>query len=402
MEGIKSMEKVRTAVIGLGARGQSLIKPLLLGMDNCEIVAVCDLYQDRVDLIMSQIKEETGKDAFGTTDYKEILALKNIDAVLVMTSWETHVKIACEAMEAGIPTGLEVGGAYDLEECYDLVKTQVKTKTPFMFLENCCYGRYEMMAMNIVKQGLFGEIVHCEGAYQHDLRTEVLRGEELRHYRLNNYINRNCENYPTHELGPIAQILDINRGNRMLYLTSMSSKSVGLNDYARLHPDTIQGKFADMKFNQGDIVTTNIMCSNGATISLMLDTSCGRPYSRNFTVHGTRGMYREDGNYIYFDTDFDEASHWNWSPNWNNALDVYAEKYEHPMWKKFLADGLRGGHGGMDYLVYNEFFNYVINGGKSPIDVYDAAAWMCITPLSDISIREGSRPVEIPDFTLIK
>ena len=215
------MEKVKTAVIGLGARGQSLIKPLFLGMDNCEIVAVCDLYQDRVDLIKSQIKEETGKDVFGTTDYKEILSRDDIDAVLVMTSWETHVKIACEAMEAGIPTGLEVGGAYDIEECYELVHTQVRTKTPFMFLENCCYGRFEMMAMNIVKQGLFGEIVHCEGAYQHDLRTEVLRGEEIRHYRLNNYINRNCENYPTHELGPIAQILDINRGNRMLYLTSM-------------------------------------------------------------------------------------------------------------------------------------------------------------------------------------
>ena len=396
------MEKVRVAVIGLGARGQYIVKPMLLEMDNCEIVAVCDLYQDRVDLVVSQIKEETGKDVFGTTNYKEILIRKDVDAVLVVTSWETHVKIACEAMEAGIPTGLEVGGAYDLEECYDLVKTQVRTKTPFMFLENCCYGRFEMMAMNIVKQGLFGEIVHCEGAYQHDLRTEVLRGEEMRHYRLNNYINRNCENYPTHELGPIAQILDINRGNRMLYLTSMSSKSVGLNDYARLHPDTIQSKFADMKFNQGDVVTTNIMCSNGATISLMLDTCCGRPYSRNFTVHGTRGIYREDGNYVYFDTDFDEASHWNWSPNWNNALDVYAEKYDHPVWKKFLSDGVRGGHGGMDYLVYNEFLNYVINGGKSPIDVYDAAAWMCITPLSDISIREGSRPVEIPDFTLIK
>lgn len=397
------MEKVKTAVIGLGARGQSLIKPLFLGMENCEIVAVCDLYQDRVDLIMSQIKEETGKEVFGTTDYKEIFARKaDIDAVLVMTSWETHVQIACEAMKEGIPTGLEVGGAYDLEECYELVKTQVETKTPFMFLENCCYGRFEMMAMNIVKQGLFGEIVHCEGAYQHDLRTEVLRGEEIRHYRLNNYINRNCENYPTHELGPIAQILNINRGNRMLYLTSMSSKAVGLNDYAKLHPDTIQSKFVDMKFNQGDVVTTNIMCSNGATISLMLDTCCGRPYSRNFTVHGTRGMYREDGNYVYFDTDFDEASHWNWSPNWNNALDVYAEKYDHPVWKKFLADGLRGGHGGMDYLVYNEFFNYVINGGDSPIDVYDAAAWMCITPLSALSIKEGSRPVEIPDFTLIK
>ena len=395
------MEKVRTGVIGLGARGHSLIKQLLLGMDNCEIVAVCDVYQDRVDASAALIKEKTGKDVFKATDYNEILAYKDIDAVLVITSWESHVKIACDAMKAGIPTGLEVGGAYDIEECYDLVNTQVSTKTPFMFLENCCYGRFEMMAMNMVKQGIFGEIVHCEGGYQHDLRTEILRGEEIRHYRLNNYINRNCENYPTHELGPIAKILNINNGNRMVYLTSMSSKSVGLNDYAKLHPDTIQSKFCDQKFNQGDVVTTNIMCADGATISLMLDTCNGRPYSRNFTVHGTRGMYREDGNYVYLDTDFTEADHWNWSPKWNNAH-KYTEKYEHPVWQKFLSDGVRGGHGGMDYLVYNEFFNYVINGGKSPIDVYDAAAWMCITPLSQISIREGSRPVEIPDFTEIK
>ncbi len=396
------MEKVRVAVIGLGQRGHSLIKYLLLDMENCEIVALCDSYQDRVDLMAAQVKEATGKDAFGTTNYKEILCRGGIDAVLVITSWETHVKIACEAMEAGIPTGLEVGGAYDLEECFELVKTQVRTKTPFMFLENCCYGRREMMVMNMVKEGLFGEIVHCEGAYQHDLRDEILLGEENRHYRLNNYIGRNCENYPTHELGPIAQILGINKGNRMLYLTSMSSKSVGLNDFAKQNPGKIQSKFTNQKFNQGDIVTTNIMCAGGETISLMLDTCCGRPYSRNFTVHGTRGLYREDGDYLYLDTDFGPETHWNWKPHWNNAETVYAEKYDHPVWKKFISDGMRGGHGGMDYLVYNEFFNYVIGGGKSPIDVYDAAAWMCITPLSALSIKEGSRPVEIPDFTTIQ
>ena len=300
-------------------------------------------------------------------------------------------------MKAGIPTGLEVGGAYDIEECFELVKTYEETKTPFMFLENCCYGRYELMVLNMVKQGLFGEIVHCEGGYQHDLREEILLGEENRHYRLNNYINRNCENYPTHELGPIAKVLDINKSNRMLYLTSMSSKSVGLNDFAKLHPDKFQSRLADQKFEQGDIVTTNIMCSNGATISLMLDTCNARPYSRNFTVHGTRGIYREDGNYIYLDTDFGPETHWNWTPHWDNAKQ-YCEKYDHPIWKKFLSDGVRGGHGGMDYLVYNDFFNYVINGGDSPIDVYDAAAWMSITPLSAQSIKEGSKPIAIPDF----
>ena len=396
------MEKVRLAIIGLGQRSMSLIKEVFLETDKCQISAVCDTYEDRVDKAISRVKDAKGTDVFGTTDYKEIIAKKELfDAVVVATSWETHISIACETMEAGIPTGLEVGGAYDIEECFHLVRTQVKTKTPFMFLENCCYGRFEMMAMNMVKLGLFGEIVHCKGAYMHDLRTEILKGEENRHYRLRNYINRNCENYPTHELGPIAQILGINRGNKMLYLTSMSSKSAGLNDYARLHPDSINERFTTQKFNQGDVVTTNIMCADGTTISLTLNTSCGCPYSRNFTIQGTRGMYAEDGKYVYLDTDFDENSHFSWEKNYKNAYD-YAEKYDHPVWKKFINDGVQGGHGGMDYLTFNAFFDYVLNGGESPIDVYDAAAWMCITPLSEQSIREGSRPVEIPDFTLIK
>lgn len=393
------MEKVKTALIGLGQRGYTLLCHLFLGMENCEIVAVCDVYEDRVQAASDAIEKKKGFKPFGTTDYHDILSREGIDAVIVATSWESHVKIACETMRAGIPTGLEVGGAYDLEECFELVKTYEETKTPFMFLENCCYGRYELLVLNMVKQGLFGEIVHCEGAYQHDLRDEILSGERIRHYRLRNYIARNCENYPTHELGPIARVLDINRGNRMLYLTSMSSKAVGLNDYAALHTDKYPEYLATQKFNQGDIVTTNIMCSNGATISLMLDTCNARPYSRNFTVHGTKGFYREDGNYVYLDTDFGPETHWNWKPHWDNATE-YCKKYEHPIWKQFLEDGLRGGHGGMDYLVYNDFFNYVINGGESPIDVYDAAAWMCITPLSAMSIKEGSRPVEIPDFTV--
>jgi len=395
------MEKVKTALIGLGQRGSSMLTQLLLTMDNCEIVAVCDVYEDLVERYAEIVEQRSGKKPFATSDYTEILAKDDIEAVLVVTSWESHVKIACDAMRAGKATGLEVGGAYDLEECFELVRTYEETKTPFMFLENCCYGRYELMALNMVKQGLFGEIVHCEGAYNHDLRDEILRGEEIRHYRLRNYIARNCENYPTHELGPIARVLNINNGNRMVYLTSMSSKAVGLNEYAALHPEKYQAKLATQKFNQGDVVTTNIMCADGATISLMLDTCNGRPYSRNFTVHGTKGIYREDGNYVYLDSDFGPESHWKWNDNYNNA-DKYLEKYEHPIWKKYLEDGLRGGHGGMDYLVYNDFFEYVINGGKSPIDVYDAAAWMCITPLSAQSIKEGSRPVEIPDFTNLK
>jgi len=253
----------------------------------------------------------------------------------------------------------------------------------------------------MVKQGLFGEIVNCEGGYEHDLRNQILTGVEMRHYRFRNYKSRNCDNYPTHQLGPIARVLDINRGNRMLYLTSMASKAVSLNDYAALNPDKYNSEYATLKFNQGDVVTTNIMCANGATICLKLNTTCSRPYSRNFIVQGTRGHYNEDGKFFFFD---DPAVNGLASdhPELLNNQSYFIEKYEHPMWQKFLRDGVRGGHGGMDWLLIDAFCDYVLNGGSSPIDVYDAAMMMCITPLTEQSIREGSRPVEIPDFTIIK
>ena len=393
------MEKINVGVIGLGSRGYSILCDLLLGMENYRIVAVCDKYEDRTEAAAKQVEDRCGYRPFSTTDYKMLLDTDGLDAVLIITSWESHVEIAISAMNKGIAVGMEVGGAYDINDCFDLVRTQRRTKVKFMFLENCCYGRYEMMVMNMVRQGLFGDIVHCDGGYMHDLRTEVLLGEENRHYRLENYIGRNCENYPTHELGPIAKILNINRGNRMLYLTSMSSRSAGLNDYACRHPE-IQERFKTQKFLQGDVISTEIMCADGATISLTLDTTLPRPYSRNFTVHGTRGLYSENSNYIYLDTDFGPESHWNWTPQWNNA-EKYLEKYEHPIWQHFLNDGIRGGHGGMDYLVYNAFAECVINDTESPIDVYDAAAWIAVTPLSAKSISLGSAPVEIPDFKAI-
>ena len=397
------MEKIRVAVIGLGMRGTGLIKSVLTENERCRIVAICDLYGDRVDTMSEIIKEKTGNDVpIKTTDYRELLTKKSeIDAICVPASWECHIEIAIASMKAGIPVAIEVGGAYSVEDCVDLVKTQVETGTKFMFLENCCYGREELAVLNLVRQGLFGEITHCEGGYEHDLRNQILLGEENRHYRLRNYLARNCDNYPMHALGPIAKILNINKGNRMLYLTSMASKSVGLNDYASLHPDLYQSKYVSEKFKQGDVVRTNIMCADGTTVSLMLNTTCARPYSRNFSVQGTRACYWEDGAFFHFDTEFDRRTMANPTEYYNNKKS-YLEKYDHPIWQKFLNDGVRGGHGGMDWLLFEAFFDYIENGGESPIDVYDAAAWMAITPLSARSIELGSMPVEIPDFTLIK
>jgi predicted dehydrogenase len=391
------MEKVRVGIIGLGCRGQFILDGLLLSMDNVHVTAVCDLYEDRVEHGAASVEHAYGQRPFSSTDWHEVLDPTRVDAVLITSAWESHCPIACAAMEKGIAVGMEVGGAYTVEDCWNLVHTQERTGTPFMLLENCCYGQIEMMVMNMVRQGLFGEVIHCSGGYRHDLRSEVAHGEENRHYRLRNYLNRNCENYPTHELGPIAQVLNINRGNRMLSLVSVSSKAAGINDYAARHPE-VNHALATAHFNQGDVVDTIIKCAGGQTISLTLDTTLPRAYSRGFTVQGTCAMYTEDNNSLYLDSDFTEADHFNWVKNWNNAS-KYLEKYQHPVWTEYLKNGIRGGHGGMDGLVYDAFIEAVRKGEPCPIDVYDAAAWMCITPLSEQSIALGSTPVAVPDFT---
>jgi hypothetical protein len=265
-----------------------------------------------------------------------------------------------------------------------------------MLLENCCFGRYELMVLNMVRQGLFGEIVHCQGGYRHDLRREVSGGWENRHYRKDNYLLRNCENYPTHELGPIAEVLDINRGNRMTTLNSVASKSAGLHEYI-LKRKGADSPDAKLQFAQGDVVTTIIKCARGETIVLTLDTTLPRAYTRAFHVQGTKGMFSEDNKTIFLDGEHD-AFEFKGRELWGNA-DSYFEKYDHPIWKQYLAEGVQGGHDGMDWLEFTAFFKAVRDSAPVPIDVYDMAAWMSISTLSEQSIAMGGAPVAIPDFT---
>lgn len=390
-------ETVRIAMIGLGCRGCGLMEPLLR-MKDVAITAVCDVYRDRVEDAAKKVKKKKGNTPLQTQDYNEVLACTDIDAVIVSTSWEKHIEISVAAMEKGIFTAMEVGGTYDINECWKLVDAYERTKTPFMFLENCCYGQRETMCLNMARAGVFGEIVHCDGAYKHDLRWEVTNGRENRHYRLDHYINHNCENYPTHELGPIAKILDINRGNRMLSLVSVASKARGLTEYIKKKkPDNKE--LMNTAFKQGDIVTTIITCENGETITMTLDTTLPRIYSRNFNVHGTKGMYQEDGDYVVIDgkcnTGFYDSR-----PQfiWRNAR-RYARKYDNRLWKHKSSGMRKSGHGGMDYLVLRAMIHSVRGETIPPIDAYDAAAWMCITALSEQSVANGGAPVEIPDFT---
>ena len=394
------MKKLRLGVIGLGQRGAQLVKEVFVSHESVVVTAICDSYEDRVEDAAKVITEAGHPQPFKTANYKEVLDKDKVDCVVVAASWNKHIDMTIDCLEAGIPCGCEIGGVETLEECFKLVEAYERTKTPFMFMENCCYGRREMMALNMAKLGVFGTLVHCSGGYHHDLRNEVSFGKELRHYRLNEYLTRNCENYPTHEIGPIAQVLDINRGNRFVSLTSTASKSAGLHEYI-LEKKADDKELVNATFAQGDIVTTVIKCERGETITITLDTTLPRYYSRGFTVRGTKGMYEEFTNSVFIDGEVSEEDHAEWKAQWGNA-DRYAEKYEHEVWKKFLAAGVHGGHGGMDYLVYSEFFDCVINNKPMPIDAYDAAAWMCITPLSEKSIAAGGAPMEIPDFKNLK
>lgn len=393
------MREINTAVIGLGNRGIGNIQTILT-IPGVKIVAVSDVYEDRCEKAAKIIAEKGFDEPYKTCDYKEILASSDVEAVMITTGWEMHVKMAVEAMRAKKCVAIEVGGAYSLDECFELVRVYEETKTPIMFLENACYGKDEMLVCSIVRAGLFGEIVHCHGAYGHDIREEVTTGKEKHHYRLNNYINRNCENYPTHELGPIAKVLDINRGNRMVSLVSVASKAAGIKQYVHDRADTIENKeLLTTEFKQGDIVNTIITCANGETISLRLDTTLPRSYSREFTVRGTKGMYEQNTNSIFLDgdkEDFDSAKHY--KEVFDNAKN-FEEKYLPECWRSITPEELESGHGGLDRLTFSAFFDAVRNGSPMPIDVYDAASWMAITPLSEESISKGNVSVEIPDFT---
>lgn len=384
---------VTIGFIGLGGRGQGQLKTLL-SMPDVEVTAVCDVYEDRAQEGAKIVQEARGKEPFATTDYHEVLKRDDIEAVMIMTSWQTHIPIAIDAMRAGKIVSMEVGGATSLNECWEMVRASEETGKGVMLLENCCYNDVEMAVLNMVKQGVFGELVHCRGGYQHDLRDEIGLGDVNRHYRQDNFMHRNGELYPTHELGPIASYLNLNHGNRMLTLVSMASKAVGEHEWLKQNrPDTA---LASAKFNEGDIVTTMISCANGETIVLTHDCTLPRPYSRGGYVQGTKGVWMEDGHGIFLEGEGQEGK--SWAHVFKSDKEKLAE-YEHPLWKEYREFGLRGGHGGMDYLVMRAFIESIQKNVAFPIDVYDTAAWMAITVLSEESIQKGSAPVAIPDFT---
>lgn len=396
------MKKVKFGVIGLGDRGYGMLRDVIADMKDIEVVAVSDYYADRIENAITLVKEKSGVTAKGYNNYLELLKDDKVEAVYVATSWQTHIEVAIACMEHGKISGIEVGGADSIQKLWDLVDAYERTKTPCMILENCCFAKDELVATAMARDGYFGDIVHCAGAYGHDLRKLLADAWKNRNYRLDEYINKNCENYPTHELGPIAKVLDINRGNRMVSMVSIASKAMGLKRYFNDNKDELDERVLDVDIKQGDIVNTIITCANGETITLRLDTTLPRYYSREFTIRGTKGMYEQSPNSVFLDGEpevgYNNNGVGNTSERLNNA-NAYHEKYLPDFWLNLPEEIKAIGHGGIDHFMMQVFVDCIKNGDEMPIDVYDMASWMSITCLSETSIAQGGAPQEIPDFT---
>lgn len=402
--------KVRIGLIGTGLRGQNHLE-LLLRRTDVDLIAICDVS----DVMLATAKDmiiKSGKkmpQIYTGDDYawKRLLEKEKLDGVVIATPWEWHKPMVIGALEAGLKyVGTEVTLGITLQDHWDVVKAAEKYNANVMMLENVCYRRDVMAVLNMVRQGLFGELIHLQGGYQHDLR-EVKFNDGINPYghgvefgekgfseakwRTNHSVHRNGDLYPTHGVGPIAQYININRGNRFLSLCSFSSKSRGLHNHivkqgGENHPN------AKVRFKLGDVVTTSIDCANGETILLQHDTSLPRPYSLGFRVQGTEGLWMEVNRSIYIQDKSAKNDQWDEAKTW-------LDKYDHPLWVRWSKDTEGAGHGGMDFFVVHSFIESIKRKQPTPMDVYDAAAWSAITPLSEQSIELGHETVEFPDFT---
>ncbi|MBS1746510.1 MAG: Gfo/Idh/MocA family oxidoreductase [Bacteroidetes bacterium] len=401
-------DKVKTALIGTGLRGQSHLE-LLLKRDDVDVVAICDTDAKMLDMA-KKIVSDSGKkmpQIFTGNVYawKDLLSKTTLDGVVIATPWEWHAPMVLGSMDAGLKyIGCEVVMGITMEDHWNIVRAAEKYNANVMMLENVCYRRDVMAVLNMVRQELFGELLHLQGGYQHDLRGVELTnatggvGAEFgpkafseAKWRTHHSVYRNGDLYPTHGIGPIANYININRGNRFLSLCSFSTKTRGLHNYivkvgGENHPN------AKVRFKLGDVVTTMIHCNNGETVFLQHDVNNPRPYSLGFRVQGTDGLWMDVSNTIYIEGKSKQNDEW-------DSADEWLTKYDHPLWAKYSNDAKGAGHGGMDFFVINAFIESIKRKAPTPLDVYDAATWSAITPLSEQSIDLGQQTVDFPDFT---
>lgn len=405
-------DKVKVALIGVGLRGTNHLSNLLKREDVL-VTAICDIDEARIRIALEKVREGGqekpqvfGKDEF---DYRNLLRSEDVEAVIISTPWLWHTLMAKDAMKAGKYTGLEVSAANTLEECWDLVNTHEETGAHLMILENVNYRQDVMAVLRMVRENVFGELVHFRCGYQHDLRAVKFNNGEKPYgggvefgekglsearWRTQHSLKRNADVYPTHGLGPIAAMSDINRGNRLVSLTSHATKAVGLHNYIVNHPKGgPEHENAKLKWKQGDVITTTIETARGETIIITHDCNLPRPYSLGFRVQGLRGITEFDYHTKRIHIEGVTEGH-----GWE-GMDEWLKKYEHPLWTKFGEYARGAGHGGMDFFVLNAFIESVKKQIAPPLDAYDAAAWSAVTPLSELSIENNGEPQNFPDFT---
>jgi len=401
--------RLRVGFIGTGLRGQGMMN-LTTHRQDVDIPAICDIDDGMINKALTVLKKAGHPEPKvynkGDEDFRNMVKNENLDGVYIATPWEWHHPMAIAAMKAGKHVGTEVPAALTVADCWDLVNTSEKTGRFCMIMENVCYRRDIMAVLNMARKGLFGELLHCQGGYQHDLRKVKFndgikpygggvefgeKGYSEAKWRTNHSVSRNGDLYPTHGLGPVSTMLDINRGNRMVHLTSTATQTRGLHQFIVDHsgPDHPN---AAIDFKLGDIVTTVIKCANGQTIMLSHDTNSPRPYSLNFRVQGTKGLWMKDSQSIYIEGVSPKNHRW-------EEDKAYLKEYDHPLWKRFEDQASGAGHGGMDFFVLRAFLEAMKRNAKPPLDVYDAASWSVISPLSEKSIRQNSASIKIPDFT---
>lgn len=395
---VAPIKQVRVGVIGLGNRGfwhARLINAV--GLDKCKLIAVCDIQDKKVEETMAYLKENKGHEPVtysGKEDgWKELCDRDDLDLIIIATEWEKHVPMAVYAMEKGKHVALEVPAAMTIQECWTMVNAAEKTQRNCMMLENVCYGNEELWILNMVEKGIFGTLTYAECAYIHDLR-ELLFSKTYYYnqWRIRHIQDRDGNLYPTHGLGPVAQYMNIDRGDRFDYLVSMSSLQAGMD----AHSDTVEAdnEFYQAKgFKHGDINNTIIKTAKGRSILVQHDVVTGRPYSRINMLAGTKAFHKGypsklsingQGHGFLSDDDYK----------------AYREMHQHPLWGKLesLAEK-NGGHGGMDFVMLYRLIDCFNQGIPLDMDVYDAASWSVVTPISELSVQLGSVPVRFPDFT---
>jgi predicted dehydrogenase len=386
---------VRLGMIGLGGRGSGLLGNLLM-FPLADIRAVCDLLPDRAQNAAQRIEQRTGRrpEVYAGSEqvWEKLVDRADLDAVIIATPWDWHGRMAVAAMRAGKFPGVEVPAAITMRECWDLVRTSEQTGIPCMMLENVCYFQRVLTLLRMLREGVFGDVLHCEAGYQHDCRSLMFDAQGKLTWRGRHSAIMNGNAYPTHAVGPVAQWMNINRGDRFVSLVSLSTPARGLKRYAaeKFGPDH---ESARRDYSQGDLNTTLLKTANGFTVTLYYNILSPRPYDLIQRLQGIKGIYLGTTNRISLEQAGKASDQW-------EPFEPYQQKYAHPLWQALAADAAQSsGHEGAEYLMFHDFLKAVRNKAPAPQTVADAATWSAIVPLSMDSVAQHGKPIAFPDFT---